>query len=1356
MPDRDSRYSALSNVEEALANNTGLPEQLPGDPRRQAVPSTHGTVYQAWWSIDAWLRLSDADEVIYLEGAEDFDVVRSDGAIAVQVKRNTGTISLGTAKAREALENFWTLSCTEVNRRVDFHYLTTSLMTIEKDANFGGAMGIEVWRAAQTNSGLATEVAEYLIPKFDTRSPLRAFLTSATPEIVQERLIRRFHWLTDQPSLDAVKRSIDDRIAVILSDQRRTLSLIPNVRKFLESRFWELILDPSSARRCLTRGELLRQFEAATTTYLPLAVDQLVALIGNANPGLGLFNLLLEKVPRPPEPLLRRPELTQRLEKLVTHRKVVLITGTVHKGKTTVAQLVSSTLCPGAWWINLTGRLFDQIDIIFLALAGRIDKGDCPSLVIIDDLDLNPAAHRVYRDSLALVLHRANAKGRGILITAQGGTSDSAVVQEFENVDLLEVPELSPEETKALCLEHGCPHETAASWGSIIAIWTRGHPKLVQVRLSELAARNWPSPSVTDLTTQSSAVISARKLARQLLSDSASGPIAEFVYLVSECSVLMHRSVAIRLAESVMGGNNAGDVIDSLTGKWLERIEGQWFQTTALIKGTAVDVWSSEKLKGAHILLHDAIRTKNPLNPFEAAALLFHAYIGGEPGRLAHTALRLQIIDGIDAKREVERQLLWLPFVALETGQAITENAMAAAAVRGLQFRVASTLDTEFLPQICALWSDDIEKIPHPEVMAVSRAMRWLSLGFSENPKVPLKPRLESIMGIQSLPSKILERCEDNGIQFFELAKALDGFPEHGTMSQAIFLCANRTVCDLNSLEELLQWLDSIATEDIRQQFEEMLEWPIAQTLGAFVQGAWSSVHEQTKDWDSWIELFERIKDYAKRRLSPRFGREAAKAEAIILTEYLGRGGDAITVLNEAEESFGTSTVLIEQRANVLFQTRDDESVLEIWCQLTGDPASRTALDPFAYRRAGMSAARLSQWDKSAQIFQAAADSLQPGSFELTKFGFQVDAALAVSLGGDQIAAAKMLSDAVLSLPSIAEKEGDERWESVQRAAASVCSRIENSLWKPTKADPQFEPGYVSSPDLKVDKTKLGQAARSEMLRAQSLHLVLTLLKDPPEFIHELDLLAGSKYFSVRWIATEARLARAYSKGAGADFIEALLAFDKATSDLSDNIKKGRSLIAPDDGPQSSLPEVAPERWFGLLCAGVICAGKNMHASLKIWSDESNRLLGEEAILTKNIQLLQRGASLSDEFLLPAIVAKTTPSPMRFGAATQMLRGMLTAETTLQIHAFLTSALVSDASFGRQVLFNLHVARCFADSWHTHAQNSFQFYSPMTSVPSLLSALDRVERGSGRLKGVLVAAASALRQPLEEFIERVL
>ena len=297
----------------------GLPAPLPGDPKRQAIYSIQGTVYQAWWSIDAWLRLTSPDEAIYLEGAEDFDIVKLDIAITVQVKKHAAAISLGTEKAHEALEHFWTLSSKDPTRVILFHYLTTSSIATEQDASFGGLTGIEAWRAAQTSPELAAKVAAYLRGKLPATSSLQGFLATSTPDGIQERLIRRFHWLTNQPDIETVKRSVDDRICVLLSNKGRSLSLCSNVQKHLESHFWEVVVKPSPTERCLTQAELLRQVEAATTAYLPIPIDQLPGLIGTAPPGLNLLLLLTEKAPKPPDPLLKRPSLTQRLVKWLSN-----------------------------------------------------------------------------------------------------------------------------------------------------------------------------------------------------------------------------------------------------------------------------------------------------------------------------------------------------------------------------------------------------------------------------------------------------------------------------------------------------------------------------------------------------------------------------------------------------------------------------------------------------------------------------------------------------------------------------------------------------------------------------------------------------------------------------------------------------------------------------------------------------------------------------------------------------------------------------------------------------------------------------------------------------------------------------
>jgi tetratricopeptide (TPR) repeat protein len=1355
MPNYIPPQTSLPN-KDSRPNIAGLPAPLPGDPRRQAVYSIQGTVYQAWWSIDAWLRLASPNEAIYLEGAEDFDIVKSDIAITVQVKKHASSISLGSEKAHEALANFWTLSSKDHDRVILFHYLTTSSIATEQDASFDGLTGIEAWRAAQTNPELTVKVASYLRKKLPETNSLRDFLATATPAAIQERLIRRFHWLTEQPDIEAVKRSVNDRLCVLLSNMGRSVSLSSSAQKHLESHFWEVVVKPSPTERCLTQAELLRQVEAATTAYLPIPIDQLPGLIGTAPPpGLNLLLLLTEKAPKPPDPLLKRPSLTQRLGAMVKQRRTVLLTGTVYKGKTTLAQLVASALCPEAWWINVTERRPVEVGTIFLALAGRIESGNSPNLVVIDDLDVSSAAHRVYKGSLDLVLHRANATGRSVLLTAQGASSNSAIIQDFDNIELLDVPELSRAETATLCQEYGCPESLTEMWASLVIGTTSGHPKLVQVRIGELASRGWPKPGPNDLTASSSALTSVRQSVRQLLSESVPGPVADFVYMVSECSLLIHRTIAIRLAEGIDGIAAAGDILDNLTGKWLERVEGNWFRATALLKGAASEVWSPEKRMQVHIRIHDAIRGKGTLDPWEAAALLFHAFIAHDKARLIHTAFQLQLIKDDEVEHAAQSKLLWLPLVALEAGQSITDNSGADVILRQLQFRVASALDSDTLPHICERWIDDVQKISDLEAQSMMAGMMWFSLGFSQSLKVPLKHRLRAIASIETLPSELQDLHRMSARALLGGPETIEaGIPPTAATTQMMFLFTNRSIRDSASLEQLLRWLDEDATELLRGQFDTLLEWPITQAFGAFIQGAWAATHEETSDWGPWIRLLEKIDDYAKRRASPRFGREAAKARAIILTEYLERSNEALIVLDQAVQDFGPSPVLLEQRANVFSYKQDDDRVLDIWAQLTSDPATKATLDVFAYRRAGISAARLKRWNDAEQIFRDAIASIPPCQFEHTKFGLQLDAALVASLKNNHSKASEILAEAVLALPPEAAIEGDLRWDAVHRIAVEVCKTIENFFWKHEKFDPRIKAGDASSPVLKSPKIEPGQAARYELMRVQVLHLATTFGVDLPSIPKALEQLERSRYVYVRWLAAEARLALAYAKGAGDGFIRSLIVFERVYTDLSS--KRGTlTPLEPDEGPASDLT-IHPEQWFGLLVAGIICGSSDLLLNLNKWLEESIQAVGIDAPLTNAVRMLIDGASGEADDLESKLHNTGIPATVRCGAATRLLCTEQSASKRLQIQAFLTSALVSDGSFARQELVNLHAARKFAAAWPSLAHNRFQFSCPRTTVPKLLHAVDEVMAGTSTLKGLLQAAADAVGEPLGNFMERVL
>jgi len=516
------------------ATPRGLPPAgLRANPKRQAIASIGGTLYQIWASIETWLSLTSPNQALYLEGAEDFDIAQAESATSVQVKRRKDTISLAKKVVVDTLDEFWNTIERNPTRDISFHYLTTSTVATESDASFGGLAGIDAWRVAQSSPQMAGHLARYLVDKLKPTSPLRSFLSRSGEDEVQERFIRKVSWLTNQPDIREVIRNVDNRIASLLASRGRSISLTEKVRVHLLARVCELLFEEDADRRYLTVGELLQQVEVATTAYLPVEIERVPEILAGGVHGSALLDLLLEKAPEPPIPLLKRPELVQELERVVVSGYSLLLTGTVHKGKTTLAQLVTASLCPEAWWINLTGRELGQVDTTLLALAKRIESGACPKLVVVDDLDVSPSAQNIYSDTISVLLRHAKVSNRVVLMTARGTSVEFLSSAKWVGVEIVDVPNLSVEEVRDRFIEFGCPTELSDAWAALVHAQTTGHPKLVQVRLDELVKNDWPHPGDTDLLTQSSAVTSVRTLTRQLLSSILPPETVELVYTMS-------------------------------------------------------------------------------------------------------------------------------------------------------------------------------------------------------------------------------------------------------------------------------------------------------------------------------------------------------------------------------------------------------------------------------------------------------------------------------------------------------------------------------------------------------------------------------------------------------------------------------------------------------------------------------------------------------------------------------------------------------------------------------------------------------------------------------------------------------
>lgn len=91
-----------------LLRGRQVPNQLSGDSKRQANDSIRGYHYQMWKSVHAWLDLKE-DEILFIEGAEDFDIVGNAEATTVQVKNTKANITLRSQSVVDAIAHYWKL-----------------------------------------------------------------------------------------------------------------------------------------------------------------------------------------------------------------------------------------------------------------------------------------------------------------------------------------------------------------------------------------------------------------------------------------------------------------------------------------------------------------------------------------------------------------------------------------------------------------------------------------------------------------------------------------------------------------------------------------------------------------------------------------------------------------------------------------------------------------------------------------------------------------------------------------------------------------------------------------------------------------------------------------------------------------------------------------------------------------------------------------------------------------------------------------------------------------------------------------------------------------------------------------------
>jgi len=341
-----------------------------------------------------------------------------------------------------------------------------------------------------------------------------------------------------------------------------------------------------------------------------------------------------------------------------------------------------------------------------------------------------------------------------------------------------------------------------------------------------------------------------------------------------------------------------------------------------------------------------------------------------------------------------------------------------------------------------------------------------------------------------------------------------------------------------------------------------------------------------------------------------------------------------------------------------------------------------------------------------------------------------------------------MLAD----LPAAAWEDGHEDWEALLRVVNSAFNLIEAIAKQDDISTLSLPFGKASEPCLSFGVSQPNQALRTQLAIASAGLLASQLGDVSPAYRAQLEAVRTSNFPLVRLFVAKAILAFEFNAGAGAGFVCALAAFERAFNTIASLPDRQQAMQSDGGDTQPTQSKLNVEGWFSVFAAGAICCDDPVQA-VTAWHDEALRTWGAGSPVVTALANISRGLALSNLAARDVACGRVEGSiGEKFGAALALMRSpALGPEETFRIQVLLASATVCfSEGLVLQVTFGRSVARRFTGVWKKLAASPFQLVSPRTSVPALLASISAVQQGIGSIRAFLAAAAQAVGATLGE------
>ena len=1053
---------------------------LKAESKRQADDALRGYLYQIWHSVNAWLDLTE-DEILYLEGAEDFDRVSDGSATAVQVKNTQHKITLRSQEVNDAINHYWKLRNDHPDLCVKFRFLTRSKIGKERGNPFGeDQAGLHLWSRCSGDEKAIKKIVEFLQAEGKVSGDVDNFLKQAESEIIYEQLIESITWETDSKEASFVEKSITkklilhgDRYGIPPSDSSKVVDHL-----LIEA----FTVATQKKNRELTRVRFLEIFEEKTTQRIPISHSRYMQIhptmmdaVGSAlieNPSditIRSQSPIQNSIPPLYSDFAPRTELVESIQNRLQLEGLTVIQGGTGMGKTTLAKLTANAINGSWFWINFTKRDPSQVVQLLQQLAIAISNQSSKINIVLDDLNLQPRQLRQYEEILGVVVYRVLEYGAKLSITSQHDLPNDVIRRLGVSPSVvIHIPSFTVHEIEQFAQQLGCHADQAEAWAKLIQLHTSGHPRLVHARLTRLRAKDWKEDENIFQTPQE--VVEEREEARQLLID-LSEDQRELLYRLSLMSIRFRRDYALNIGDIPESISYPGDTFSQLIGPWIDPVSETYYTISPLLNNAANQVWPESKINDLHAQIANAIlKTKN-LTAIEVQAVLLHSIIGqNEEGLIAVVHALMATSENL--WKQCSQEFSWLIYVKTNPPEELFPRGdLVNHLFRLLQYRIAVEVKPEFAPKILEIWEKEIKPEPHKSYLLSRITLMTQALVYYQVslPAKQMVSYLKEMIDIEERYKEIEEIQEVYSVFKGQLEKQMTD--KTNFFSILFSLISARRPLYASFLSDLIDAIDSLCPKMRTLLLADFENGIIRSRI--LIDSVWLAEADiENPDWGRCLQVYDKVIERAIEWNYLHIASAAAKGKAIIYDEYLHDYDAAHNFLQDILSKLGSLPAIEEAQAAIYFHHKHYRDALEIYERILPDwnPSSEFELGfgfLEGYRRSGICAAYLDNWEKAAVFFEEGAKKAQEIDVTEQYIGLYADAGFAQFKAGNVLSCINLLKLALQEFETLPQNDTDVRYFTLKKLLGYLITWLAKR-----DSDIGFEeppPGFCSN--LDIDKT---------------------------------------------------------------------------------------------------------------------------------------------------------------------------------------------------------------------------------------------------------------------------------------------